>query len=873
MKPIYGKVRGSKAIRAGMGLEEIEIDFSKLPNGLIAVCGKNGTGKTTILDLLCHPFRLQPYKLRESKAWSPDAFSYYNEFYGRDGYLERVFEMNGARYRSIIMIDAEKRKQECYLYREEAGTWIPYNAAVKAGKTRAYDEAVEELVGSPSLFFSSVFRSQDARKLSSYPRSEILGIVTELLNIDHIRIQGDKANEVVKALARMVEELEAKKQPLLAAMSKLDELQERKAFLGKEIAHQNNGLEVFKRTLTDKEQSAHDLELAFAAEAVSRKRLDDMKAEHARLQAEITAFEQETATRLQEYDAEIARLGEALAAEKKQLTADIETMQTDLEKARQEALNEGAAIEQKRNALKDILARADEINAAVTLEKEEEAGLAHWKEKLEAIRVQYAGLQKEAQTATQLTADIKVAQGDLENIRHRQAQRIANLKREQERDRQQVASLGNLDCKADGSGWINETCPLLVDAMAARQRLDTLSQEIEEAARVSPQEETLTAQIAEMKAKRTEMGDVSARLEACGTDGKEKARLVAELEKKLTETRKVAQLVFELDTAKTRMEELEQQEQAVLQRHSDKCLDVERQVTARMERSRVAQEDIKTRTADVQAKRDEYARAAGGKDADLRGRAFGLQGEIEQLSTSLDGGLEANLKQIQIEIATAKQEVERQETTLRNLYGQIGGVEQQLAALKESQQVVEAIDGKIVRINAEAINWRILAKACSNDGIIQLELDDSGPAISALTNDLLLSVYGPRFSIRLETQALKADGGLKEVFDVTIFDAERDEEKSIRDMSGGEVTYIEDAITRAFCLFNLNRSNRVYESLFCDEKDGALDQDRKTEFLTIKRRALEIGSHRQEYFITQTPDLFERADARIVLEKGGVTIQ
>ena len=60
------KLAGSKGIRAGMGLEEINIDLTKLPPGLIAVVGPNGTGKTTILDNL-QPYRMMPYKMKKCK--------------------------------------------------------------------------------------------------------------------------------------------------------------------------------------------------------------------------------------------------------------------------------------------------------------------------------------------------------------------------------------------------------------------------------------------------------------------------------------------------------------------------------------------------------------------------------------------------------------------------------------------------------------------------------------------------------------------------------------------------------------------------------------------------------------------------------------
>src|SRR6266702_3543621 len=119
-------LKNSRGLLAGIGLEEVFIDFSVLPNGLIAIVGENGAGKTTVLDN-CHPFRIMPSKLRDSKAWSADAFSYYNEFYGNDGLNELVFEFEGKTYKKKILIDAERRKQEAYLYELQGEQWAPLN--------------------------------------------------------------------------------------------------------------------------------------------------------------------------------------------------------------------------------------------------------------------------------------------------------------------------------------------------------------------------------------------------------------------------------------------------------------------------------------------------------------------------------------------------------------------------------------------------------------------------------------------------------------------------------------------------------------------------------------------------------------------------
>jgi exonuclease SbcC len=232
------------------------------------------------------------------------------------------------------------------------------------------------------------------------------------------------------------------------------------------------------------------------------------------------------------------------------------------------------------------------------------------------------------------------------------------------------------------------------------------------------------------------------------------------------------------------------------------------------------------------------------------------------------------------QVRSLEQQVRGAESMLSLVDGTIRDMELRLAGMRERIKSADAARDKIAgaeanidRLNSVISDYSLLAKACSNDGIVALELDDAAPSIAVIVNDLLRACYGARFSVRLDTQAQKADGSMREAFDIIVYDSETDEERSISDTSGGQLSWLEDAITRGICLFNIHRSDRVFATLFSDEKDGALDPQRKLEFLAVKRRALELGTHDQEFFISHTPDLVEQADARIVLARGGVSIQ
>ena len=91
-----------------------------------------------------------------------------------------------------------------------------------------------------------------------------------------------------------------------------------------------------------------------------------------------------------------------------------------------------------------------------------------------------------------------------------------------------------------------------------------------------------------------------------------------------------------------------------------------------------------------------------------------------------------------------------------------------VARLGETQAAVAAA----AHLETELALWTALAKALGNDGVIALCIDDAGPTLASLTNELLLGCYGPRFTVSITTQVETARKDLKEGFDVMVFDAE-----------------------------------------------------------------------------------------------------
>ena len=174
-----------------------------------------------------------------------------------------------------------------------------------------------------------------------------------------------------------------------------------------------------------------------------------------------------------------------------------------------------------------------------------------------------------------------------------------------------------------------------------------------------------------------------------------------------------------------------------------------------------------------------------------------------------------------------------------------------------------ATQSRADHLSDEIARWKLLAKGLGNDGVIALTIDDAGPALTHMVNELLLACYGMRFTVEIRTQRALASGELREGFEILVHDADTDSTKSVTVMSGGQKVWINECLTRGIALYLAQNAGQSYQTLFSDESDGPLDADRKLQFMRMKREVLRQGGYEREFFISQTPDLVAEADAII----------
>ncbi|MBF6989324.1 SMC family ATPase [Cupriavidus sp. IK-TO18] len=269
---------------------------------------------------------------------------------------------------------------------------------------------------------------------------------------------------------------------------------------------------------------------------------------------------------------------------------------------------------------------------------------------------------------------------------------------------------------------------------------------------------------------------------------------------------------------------------------------VDRDLTALAEEEGTRADRHKRDAADVQAQLDAVHRELATLATE------DVTGMLAQMDRQIAASREAGAA-----IAGRIEALIRQESTL---VAERERLDVELAGLPAAEAKAQALSDQIAQ-------WKLLAKGLGNDGVIALSIDDAGPAITQIVNDLLLACYGPRFTIAIQTQTELANGEKREGFAIDVIDADNDSTKDFSVMSGGQKIWINECLTRGIALYRAQDTGQAFQTLFTDEADGPLDTERKRAFMRMKREVLRQGGYEREFFISHTPDLVDEADAVI----------
>ncbi|MGD0231608.1 MAG: hypothetical protein ABSC19_14860 [Syntrophorhabdales bacterium] len=500
--------------------------------------------------------------------------------------------------------------------------------------------------------------------------------------------------------------------------------------------------------------------------------------------------------------------------------------ETRLEAFRTKAASMSGRITKTRN----LLANLDSLRLKAEELKGLDERMSNLKNSARLCDERYVRMNTQISDLQTVEKVVKDKEKELERLRLSRQHAVEKVKVVIKDMKAKVQRLAEYRCDPTGAS----SCPFLRDAREAKKAIPANEAELQRLTGAKdPQQEKLLRELADLRRKCAAMPSLRKEAEQLLSTKRVLADEMRRADEQITALKDELKPLAEAEQAEKELPELEAELVALEKEKEEYLLEANRAIAAI--------------EAEIRAREDEAARIV------------------------IDPALKEAKDRLVQSVSALGSRIDTQRTEEAALRKEAGALDEALRRIAESEAKCTEIDEEIKHLGTEISEWTIAERALGNDGIIALEIDDAGPAIASIANELL-RVYDSPFSVRLNTQEMTRAGKLREGFDIPVFDANTNKSKSIRKLSGGEATIVEDAVAKAICIYNKTSNGRDLATIYTDERDGALDPERKRAYFRMKQKVLALGGYEQEFCITHTPELLAMASAVISLKPGGITI-
>ena len=770
-------------------------------------------GKSTILNLAMTPWREPPQLPRRV----------YDEF-GETGLRELIWSHGGETYRTRIEYrqTGKTPTQRAYLHvlrknpahvSQNAGDghdWQPVTLpdhTVSDGKSSNYDACLAHILGDQGLYYLSAFRAQGCAKLADHTDPKAL--MRALLDLDKIDMLAGQSAIVVRELKRSYETDRAQAAALDGHPARIAELES--AVL--EICAGHTALVETKLFAIDAAALAKaELERALSGD-LDRQRLIDQRAV---VQARITEARGagEGAVNAAKRDLKAAE-GRVTAALSAAMLAE-QSAKNDIQSARSRAVAAAAVLTQ-RDAIAKAEQDAADLAAQIDTQVQTADGLSDRLRDLRELAGQIRTLDAQQGAAAQAGRACAAKVSDIEA-------RIADLN-------VRAGFVAVVPCRGEGE---YAACPALQDAIAARGMAEqTLG--------------LLPAAQGETEAKRSEWKAIAAQIAA-----------IAPQVQSLPECAEAhAQAMTVIGTLRTRLDAV----RAIAAKGSALALAEQNHAEAMTavdsltDRMTVASDTYAAQIATLEGEVETARLAVSSAEAAAAAAVAALNAELAAIP---DPGTDQAVTMARENLAAAEAAVDAAKSAMETATATKAAHRADIARLQAELAACADIIARSTELAQQIADWTLLQRGLL--GVIDLSIEDSGPGIATLANQLLREAYGPRFSVRIVTQREQANGKTVEDFDISVLDNETEEWSSILHKSGGESVWLDKAMTDAVGLYHQDAAGMSYETLFADEAEDGLTQERKAQFYQMDRSALQMGRYKRKYFVSHNPEAWEMAD-------------
>jgi exonuclease SbcC len=823
MKLLKTRLKGFIGIKKGLGLEEIEVDLSGL-NGLIALQGENGRGKTTFLENL-HPFRTLPSR----------KFTLKTHCYLKDSEKELSFEFNGDHYRTLVKMNALTTT------RDEGFIWKNDEPMVD-GLVRNFDNYLDNLMGSQSLFFASIFCAQNSAKLSDMRPAELKSLYAEFLQLDRYVTWENTSKAIINLYQSRVLDTE----------SRIRRVETRMKMLGDPRADLQAGLKVAAGLEID----LVDLDMQIEAKTERLEELRKIAVDSLVNQEKKIALERDREAHLesrrkfcQDHDNKTTQflLKSSVLEDEARETEKTVEHKAEIEKAVTVVVDASNEIDKLEEHIYVLNYDIKESNSLLTNERERAAKV---KQKITELNVDT--------WSKDLTNELNAVNREIEildtKIKNKNLDpELVKIEAIIEAQEKSAAVLKDIDpaCTSEVCGLITQSLSDKAELPATRAKYDEAKgllldmygkQSIELNRKLADLKKQAEAQAKEIGLKRSEYDKSWKKIEdSIAVVEHHNTELGKKLEKANTErsghhdarvnAKELADRAPGLEIAEARLKDL-----------NSTMNDIKTEMAAMVLSDLNNTQEFSAKMDVVKAKIVDVSKLI---DLDADALHQKVDFELEALDAKKKELSEKNIK-MAATVDACKKEVD------------------QLSMMESENR--ESQNHKTSYLTHQS-RWIYIRDACSKDGLRALEIEGVAPVITGYANDMLTGTFGPNHTVRFETQ--DEDG--KEILDIVVISGDGSE-TLLSNLSGGERVWILKSLRLAQTLISQQKSGRHFDTALMDEEDGALSNRNAIRFISLYGTLMEMAKMDACYFISHRADAISMADHRIEFKEGGISV-
>ncbi|MBI1939151.1 MAG: hypothetical protein HYS25_13665 [Ignavibacteriales bacterium] len=803
MRILKLKLRGAIGIKKGLGVDEIEIEFEKFHSGLIALTGRNGSGKTTVME------NLHPYRQMVSRDGSLQA-----HFFLKDSYRVLIFQVGDCFYKSQILIDALTGASEAYLFQyldDPLGGDNISCEPLNDGKLTTYDTEIEKLLGTPELFFNSVFSGQKSKGIAELKSADRRKLFYELLNLNSYETYLEKAKAELKKKEIKLAELEGEIKALNGGLGKDASLSLDYKGLISNLEHKRDGF-------------AEDIEELMHSIGQLDNEIEELNEVIKEYEIDIRTKESKL-TENSEIEKNISSINDSIKTETGSHNSKILRYNSEIEDCTK-------LIERNKN----LASRKEEIDSMITRRDEAKEQISSLQQEKNSLQTRMNKIQEnysaDLQALNAQEKNINNLRNELQKLDSQADQHHKNL----ERMKKDIAIIDQVPCgdkdsiisKYDFSG-----CQFLQNAYKTKIEFTELSKDnIDYGARL------------------VELESIIKRAEDIYEHDKNMyvEKFTVAMNELKDELAKVDKNIFSAD--------------ALLKEIGKKDID-------KMQKDSLeAENNIKLLEGKIDSTKLLIKQAVENFDLFLSRN----QTSLKELNLKLDNELPMKISELKESLSKNRLDLGNK-NSLKNLKrerydetrAEIAEIEHKIEMVQKDAERMAALNELESQVESEICDWTFLCKAFDKTGIPVLKLENSGIEITSIANELL-SLFENKFRIVFETTSLTKDKKkLKETFDINV--VEEDGVCEIGNKSGGQQVWLETAIQLSIMIL-LSQQGKKSETAFLDEKDGALDLDNAYAYIEMIKKAHQMSGVYNTFVITHRTELLDFIPQQVKLNNG-----